>query len=358
MGEGLFRRFLTAVQGTRPASGNAAPGEKPSDAALGEPRAAAAPPHSPPAPPQPMVVDPQREKNALARTLREELLRRCHALLDGLPDAMRRTDAPAVVDALVGQRETVIHQPPIAAQRALAVSRDPYSSVNDLVLLFEHDPGLAQALLKQANSSFYSRGEGACDALGPAIQRVGMKGVENVLLASMVEGMLCRPGGAYDSLVQKVWSHMVRCGPIGRQLSPCFGVDPERGFAMALLHDAGKLVLFDRIAALRKAWRREVNLPQHFLLWTLKRLHEPVGGLAGLEWGLGVPAAQAISIHHRDPVPPHPDPLSEVVFLAERMDLAGIRQQPLDLEALWAAGGLGGEPGAARQALSEWPQAA
>lgn len=304
-------------------------------------------------PPRP-ALDPQ----VVTEQLRHEVRERCQALLDGLPVPLRRTDAPRLLRSLLEEGETAIRQPPIAAQRALLVCRNSNSSVGELVALFDHDPGLAQALLKHANSSFYARGDDPCVALAAAVQRVGMQGVESVLLANMVQGMLCRPGGSYDALVQQVWNHMVRCAPIGRRIAPAFNMDSERAFALSLLHDSGKLVLFERISRLRQAWRRPVDAPQHFLLWALKRLHEPMGGLAVVQWGLGAEAARTVAQHHRDPVPQEPDPESEVVFLAERVDIAKLHSETPDWEALWAQGGLSGSPAVLEPYLAWLDQAA
>jgi HD-like signal output (HDOD) protein len=283
---------------------------------------------------------------------------RLHALLGQLPDVLRRTDAPVVLGALADSVDTAIGQPPAAAQRALNVSRNPNSSVSALAELFANDPGLAQGLLHYANSGYYAGLGDSCVSLASAVQRIGSTGVENVLLASTVRGVLCRPGGPYDALVEQVWSHMVRSGPIARDLASAWDVEPERAFALALLHDAGKLILFERVSAFRKRHRREVNIPNHVLLWALKRLHEPMGGLAALHWGLPEDSARAISRHHRDPVPADRDPLSEVIFLAENLDLDALRGTPPDLDGLWKRGSLTGDLAEVRSSLAEPGQAA
>ncbi len=205
--------------------------------------------------------------------------------------------------------------------------------------LFEHDPVLAQALLRHANSAFYGSA-GRCDALHGAIMRVGMQGVETVLVTQMARGMLCRPGMGYGRMVQFVWDHMVSCAPIARELALRIGVDPERAFALGLLHDSGKLVIFDQIAAIRSRVRRELDLPMPVVLQMLHRLHEPIGGMCALRWGLGSEAALAIAHHHRTPPPPKPIAASEVLFLAERIDLAQRNDRRLEAGALWEQGRL------------------
>lgn len=349
------RRSSDESSAAAPVPGDVAPESAPESVASTSLVAAASPeaPGDQPAPAAPPWRDAYDED-----TVRETIVARLHDLLDQLPDAMRRTDAPAVLGALEQSMDTAIGQPPLAAQRALSVSRDPDSSVADLVALFETDPGLAQGLLRYANSSHYAGLGGSCTSLSAAVQRVGSAGVENVVLSATLRGVLCRPGGHYDAMVEMVWSHMVRCGPIAREIAPVFGVDPERGFALALLHDAGKLILFDRISSFRKSQRREVDIPDRLLHWALKRLHEPLGGLAALRWRLPENAARAISRHHREPAPEHPDVLSEVIFVAEKYDLATQRGLPVELDAWWEAGALTGHLEAAKSILAEPDQMA
>ena len=275
----------------------------------------------------------------LQAALDRSLAWRSQVLLDQSGGSAQFGDGPAIVASLQDPEGGVIRQIPFAAQQALAVSRNPMSSVGDLVKLFERDPTLAQSLLKTANSAWYQRKDEAVVSIAAGVQRIGLQAVENVLLTSIVAGMLCRPGGAYGVLVDKVWSHMQRTAPLAQRLAPAFGVDPEMAYTLALLHDVGKLAVFDYISALRQGLHREIRMPEKFLHGMLVHLHEPVGGRAALRWGLGVRAARALAEHHRHPVPDTTDPLTELLYVAERLDLAAcVRFQEPDWEALWADG--------------------
>jgi HD-like signal output (HDOD) protein len=79
------------------------------------------------------------------------------------------------------------------------------------------------------------------------------------------------------------------------------------------------------------------------LLKSLKRLHEPIGALAALRWGMDERATRAIAAHHREPLPDWDDPLNETLFVAEKLDLAATNGTPLDLDALWAKARLTGD---------------
>lgn len=272
----------------------------------------------------------------LAKSLRRTLEARCDVLLRAASPAVRQSDAPQLVERLRALDQAAIHQPPLAAQRALAVARNPRSSSDELAAIFGEDPALTEGLLRAANSNFYRRGEGRCVSIAEGIQGVGVRGIESIVTIRMVEGLLCRPGNAYAPILDQVWAHMTRSAPVARALAPAFGVAAETGFTVGLLHDVGKLVILDYVSRLRVEQRREIRVPESFLLDLLNRLHEPIGGLAALRWTLGPEAAHAIATHHREPPPETPSPLGEVLCVAERADHAVRLGFPLDVDGLWA----------------------
>jgi HD-like signal output (HDOD) protein len=273
-------------------------------------------------------------------TLHRSLLWRCKVLLDGASRDALASDGPHLVELLKKANESVIRQPPEAAARALNLARNPNTPLPRIVDLFENDPMLAQSLLRQANSVYYRRDGAPCTSLTAAVQRIGLTGVLSILMATMVQQMLCRPGGAYDSQVQKVWSHMQRTAPIARALSPAFQVDADAAYSFALLHDVGKLLVFDHISTLRHDRRREVKMPETFFRQLIWHLHEPLGGLAALRWDMGGEAAHAISEHHRRPVPEKPDRMTECLHVSETVELAHTNFTKLDWESIWSNGGI------------------
>lgn len=253
------------------------------------------------------------------RSLTLRLERWCTMVRDTVPGS---PDALALIEMLEKPTDAMIRQPPAAAQRVLLEVRARDVSSTLLTKLIDADPTLVQALLRLTNSVLYATSGGPCVSISDAVRRVGASGVEGVVLRCMVEGLLCRPGGRMQAMVDRVWSHMVRTAPIGHALAGTFGVNPEVGYSLSLLHDVGKLIVFDRVGALRHALRRDPKFPDRFIETMLGALHEPLGGLAALEWGLGEPAAAAIASHHRTVVIPMADETSQLLYVAERVELA------------------------------------
>jgi hypothetical protein len=60
-------------------------------------------------------------------------------------------------------------------------------------------------------------------------------------------------------------------------LPSAFEVNPDQAMTLGLLHDVGKLAVFDRISALRVAARTEIGLPELPVRHLLRAVHEPLG---------------------------------------------------------------------------------
>jgi len=213
------------------------------------------------------------------------------------------------------------------------------------------DPSLVQALLKQANGAFYASGLQSVLRVEDAIDRIGIAATRAIVLASCVDGLLSKPGAPYDVMLSAVWTHMVNTGHLARIIAPSMGADAEEAFAIALLHDVGKLVIFDTISALRASKRGAVALPETWLAGLIQHLHEPLGAASVQSWGLGPRAADAIGCHHRRENRTQQHPLAETLFVAERAEHAIRKNERLDFEGVWSLGQIWGDRSDAQAAL-------
>ncbi|MEP6618132.1 MAG: HDOD domain-containing protein [bacterium] len=272
--------------------------------------------------------------------------------LKGSPDAL------ALIDMLDGSSDFVIRQLPAAAREAIALCDDQSISRSRLSERLGQDPALVQAMLRAANNALISAGRQPVLRLDGALERIGMVAGRSVVLANCVDGLLSRPGAPYESMVNDVWAHMIRSGPLAKVIAPAFSIDGEEAFSVALLHDVGKLVVFDQISALRAKHRRAVSIPTAWLSELLQAVHEPLGALAAFRWSMGPRAAMGIGHHHRSDPDSVSSQLAEVVFAAERADHLTRRGEPLDLDDVWTAGRLSGSPFRAASAIGAHYRAA
>ena len=286
--------------------------------------------------------------------LHSTLVARCDELRASLVGVA--TDPFALLDSIVGPAEHVIRRIPPGAQKILRVARDENASFGHLSDLVSDDPVVVRGLLRLANSIVYAGPDRApTTSIIEAIRRVGSTGVESVVLRCMVEGMFCQPGGEFQPMADLVWAHMTRTAPIGRVLGPLFGMNQDEAFLVAMMHDVGKLVVFDRLGALRTSKRREPRLTRAFMEAVLHAVHEPLGAIAALEWGLGNVAAGAIGSHHRREVFTFSDLASQLIFATERVDMARTSGTPIMSEPWILDGGLVVSEAAITAALATKP---
>lgn len=267
------------------------------------------------------------------------------------PDRGKWPDATELLQLLASPHDEVIRQLPAAARDALAVCDNDSLSRAQLAEKLSRDPSLVQGLLKQANGAFHGAGLSPVLQVDGAVDRIGVAATRAIVLASCVDGLLSKPGGQYDAMLSAVWTHMVNTGHLARTVAPTLGADKEEAFSIALLHDVGKLVIFDCISALRASKRGAVTLPEAWLASVIDHLHEPLGAVAAQRWGLGPNAADAIGSHHRRERPALQHPLAEALFVAERADHAIRKNERLDFDGVWSLGQIGGDRSDAQASL-------
>ena len=252
--------------------------------------------------------------------------------------AAQSPDALALLELLAESSDVVIRPLPAAAQASLAMCDDPNLTIRELAEKLSTDLALVQALLRTANSAAFCAGKDTVLSIGAALDRIGVASARAIIFANAVDGVLSRPGGHFNTMASAVWNHMLATAPLARALAPAFNADPEEAFAIALLHDIGKLVVFDRISTLRSTVRRDPELPASFVRDLLNQLHEPLGAAAMEAWGMGERSARAIGTHHRRTGDKRPNPLAEVVFVAEVVDHMARDRKTVELRRVWFDG--------------------
>ncbi len=235
--------------------------------------------------------------------------------------------------------EMIVRQPPAAARDALAAAGDPDCDLPRIVAVVERDPALARGLMRHASSAAFAAAARPA-SIDEAVRRLGATGVQVAVLAGMAEALLARGrgpyhGGAYGAAAEAAWARMIRVGPLAgalaRALVRVAGVPAHEAFLLGLLHDVGALVLFDLVSTLEDEVGGAVALPDGLADDAFRVLHEPLGGIALLRWGVDPRAAWAVAHHHRRTPPDAPDARGELLYLAARLDAA--RQRGGDVAA-------------------------
>lgn len=332
-------RFIKGLLGWPRRSVEQAP-EAQRDWQHSEPSAGADRPAAPAAPVLDALAHWQAQRGLLSRLVDE------HA--PGVPDAR------ALVELLDSDSDELIRQLPASAREALAMCDDPNLPRSRLVAHLARDPSLMESMLRMANSSAFSAGREPVLGMEAALDRIGLTQARGVLTACCASNLLSLPGGQYNAMAAQVWSHMIRTGPIAQCLAPALSVNPDEAMTLALLHDVGKLIVFDRLSVLRATRRRSIELPPDFFQALLGAAHEPLGALAAQRWQLGQRAVAAIGNHHRQVPSLRHEPLSEALYLADVVDHAMSHHEMADLNEVWSRGALSAPRPRIEAILKRW----
>jgi HD-like signal output (HDOD) protein len=201
------------------------------------------------------------------------------------------------LDALKRQvsRLKKIHTLPRLLERVLAALDDPDVDFNNVAELVEVDPALSSQLLRLANSSFYS-----------SAGSIGLVSRALVMLGTVVTRSVAVTSAVLDPAhvgVRGFWEHSLGCAVAAGALSKATGLcAPEELTAAGLLHDLGKVVLYQEMPeafalVLARARQRGTSF-REAELEVLGVDHAEVASWFVERWGFPARLAEPILYHH------------------------------------------------------------
>lgn len=224
----------------------------------------------------------------------------------------------------------------------------PNSSANEIGRIISKDTSLSARLLKIVNSAFYGF-PSRIDSISRAVAIIGTRQLSSLASGVTVVDMFKDiPSDIID--MKSFWKHSIACGVNARLIASYQGIqNTERLFLSGLLHDIGRLILYNYAPdhstyALAKAKRTNIML-NRVEYEDLDFDHAKIGGLLLKKWKLPVLIEHAVTYHHS----PHKSQYlleAAIVHLADIMaNAAGIGSSgerfvsPLDSDA-WECIGL------------------
>ncbi len=192
---------------------------------------------------------------------------------------------------------------PVIAMRVNDLIADPNATSNDIAVVLKQDQVLTAKILRLVNSSYYAVPGGVSD-VQKALAFLGFNTVAQLVLSLSVFSMFSKFGD--DALTMKdFWMHALAVAVCSEEIAKRWKfVKPEEAFTCGLLHDIGKLVIYeldrDRLSFILKKAREgkkgfiEVER-EHDLL-----NHAYIGEMMATRWGLPQVVRQALRYHHTD----------------------------------------------------------
>ena len=248
------------------------------------------------------------------------------------------------------------------------VINDPNSSFGEVAQVISSDTSLSLRLLKIVNSPFFNFPQ-KIDTITHAISIVGTEQLRDLALAT---SMLTKFQGIADNKVDmnSFWRHSLGCGIAARILAmQCRQPNTERYFLMGMVHDVGRLILFENLSE-KAALALAENGPETPLLVDREREligfhHGEIGAALARAWNLPPILEKVIEFHH------YPDRANDFLLetsilhfgdlLAKAMQLgnSGDPSIPVLNEAVWNRVGItpGHLPAIWKQAEAQYENA-
>ncbi|MGA2228675.1 MAG: HDOD domain-containing protein [Syntrophobacteraceae bacterium] len=226
---------------------------------------------------------------------------------------------------------------PHNAAEVLEKLSNPCTLPRDIHDLIVKDQVLAARVLKVANSPYYGATR-SISSMKDAILFMGFDSIKSVVLAAVLKGVFAEMGLAGSLL----WEHSIGCGLVAKKLATaCRYANNEEAFLAGLLHDIGKVVLFQRIpekvsAIMQEVYNGDVDSASAEMQ-ALGFTHAEVGQLLANKWYFTVNMEIAIANHH------HPEDskiaieFSHLICLANafchKLEIGPTKRPNIDLSA-------------------------
>ncbi len=205
------------------------------------------------------------------------------------------------------------------------VVNDPDSSAEDVAKVISCDPSITTNILRIVNSAYYGL-QVRVSSINLAVSIMGFNMTKKVALKAAIFSVFGKKKDAVAHFdPEHFWTHSIYCGVAAKVLageSPYFsGIHPEDIYIAGLLHDIGKIILFENapepfLEALDSSARQGIPTSaaeEEVLGFT----HSDVGSVLAIKWFLPEDLTIAVRYHHNPVKDPFSKSLASLVHLAD-----------------------------------------
>ncbi|MCX5769839.1 MAG: HDOD domain-containing protein [Candidatus Hydrogenedentes bacterium] len=194
---------------------------------------------------------------------------------------------------------------PQIAHRIMSLVQDPDSSASDLAEVIGQDQVIALKVLQLANSAYYSGLSEIAD-LSAACARLGMKTVASSVQAIVASQLYTNKNPQNQAVMQNLWRHALGTAYCASDIASMLAEPHSDVFFVAgLVHDIGKLLIFDIVSNNRVSSTRALLDSPELLQEVMDGYHALVGLHIVQHWGL--PAEFGVTTFCHDKLDAVPD---------------------------------------------------
>lgn len=146
------------------------------------------------------------------------------------------------VQQLISSGEFYLPPVPALAARLQTALEDEATDSRKVAELIRAEPAIAASLLRTANSAAFG-GLNPISDLSQAIARLGLKQVQTLVTALLVQGQFEANKESNQKLLETLWNHAIASATVARDLASREGYPAEEAFMAGLLHGIGRLIV-------------------------------------------------------------------------------------------------------------------
>ncbi|MCX6135352.1 MAG: HDOD domain-containing protein [Ignavibacteriales bacterium] len=225
----------------------------------------------------------------------------------------------------------------------------PRSSVGYMSTIISQDPGLSARLLHVVNSAFFGFPR-KIDTISRAVIVVGTQQLRDLALATSVIKSFKRIPEKFVT-IESFWKHSVACGTAARTIASLVGEqNVEQFFVAGILHDVGRLIIFEKAPEKAEEIFQRVSSSDEPLFQAERNVlgydHAAVGSSLVQNWKLPLSLEQIIGFHHAPELATRYNVETVIVHLADaivhamRIGSSGEQSVPSINEDAWESLGL------------------
>lgn len=157
---------------------------------------------------------------------------------------------------------------PAAVAQLLQKLRDEDTTTRDIVALINKEPVLASEVVKVANSAFYRSSDEEVTSVEQAVSRLGIDRLSTITVTILMRPAFEIKPIYFRYFSKYLWQHSQDCAIACAELARKAGEDYFTAYLVGLVHDLGKLVIFQALMKAMKAAHPDVH-PNPKLIGTI-----------------------------------------------------------------------------------------
>ncbi len=171
------------------------------------------------------------------------------------------------------------------------------AGLQQIAFLLQQDAAISAKLISISNSVYY----GSLvehKTLVQAVARLGLTTTRQYVDAISNRGLYITKNKKFLEFIEKLWEHSLSCAYASQIVSEVLKLQlPDDPFTLGLMHDIGKLVLFQAVGELQRRKRLGKNIDTAELYNTVDTHHNKFGAALLKKWKFSTGYVQIAAYH-------------------------------------------------------------